>query len=60
MEREYLSYEELVEQLKSRPMTQYPALIIEIVKLAYETNTFNPGGASRMVENVEKQIGKDR
>ena len=54
------TYEDLIEVIKNLPMTFYPAVISEAVQAAYEKKVFLPGGASTIIANVEKRIGKSK
>lgn len=49
------TYEELRGYLVNLPMTWYPDLIIHMVGAAYRKDVFVPGGASRLIEKLEKK-----
>jgi hypothetical protein len=53
-------YFDLEKELSNLPMTWYPALIIHLVETAYQKNVFVPGGATVLVNNLEKKLGKEK
>lgn len=55
---ENCDYESLRREVCDQPTTWYSDLIRAMVEAAYEKQVFIPGGASRLIESVEKKIGK--
>ena len=53
-------YEDVRDGLSGLPITWYPDLICKMVEYAYKRRVFVKGGASILVSNVEKRIGKSR
>jgi hypothetical protein len=51
-----MKYEQLVAEIKDCPRTWLPALLIELVKVAYEKQVYTEGGASRIIRNLEKNV----
>lgn len=51
----YNDYHDLKEGLKDLPATWYPALIIEMATIAYERKVFVPGGASKLIKELEEK-----
>ena len=60
IKNEELSFEEIVEQIKSLPLTMIPAVMTEAAKAGYEKNCFVDGGASTLVHRIENEIGRHR
>lgn len=54
----FSEWEKFVKEIENLPTTWYPALILEMVKAAYGKNVFLPGGASRIVQQMEVELGK--
>jgi hypothetical protein len=50
-------YNELVEFLRTLPMTWYPALLMEMVRAAYKKKVFKPHMASQCVKDIEEKFG---
>jgi len=51
----YKDYNDLKEGLKNLPVTWYPALIIEMACAAYKRKVFVPGGASKLIRELEEK-----
>ena len=51
-----MKYEQLVAEIRDCPRIWLPALLIELVKTAYEKTVYSPGGASRIIRDLEKNV----
>jgi hypothetical protein len=51
-----MKYEQLVAEIKECPRTWLPALLVELVRIAYEKNIYTEGGASRIIRDLEKNV----
>jgi len=58
MVKSELSFEQIIEQIKSLPSTMIPAVLAETVKVGYDKNLFVDGGASVLVHKIETEISK--
>lgn len=51
-------YSEIIENLRISPATYFPALLRELIRFGYSKDVWVPGGASKMVGNMEKELEK--
>lgn len=51
METEIPDYEKVERIVRNLPMTWYPALLLVMVKAAYEKRVFRPGKAGRFIDD---------
>lgn len=51
-------YAEIVAALEDVPISRLPALLVVITNLNYQKGALVPGGASHIVRNIEKKLGK--
>lgn len=51
-----MKYEHLVAEIKDCPRTWLPALLVELIKVAYEKQVYSAGGASRIIRDLEKNV----
>lgn len=54
------SFTETANNLKNLPMTWYPAILRVLIEESYQKNVWEPSGASRFVQFVEKEKGFDK
>lgn len=52
------NYEKLEAALKEAPKTWYPALLRVLVTEAYAKEVFLPGGASKICQRIERNLGQ--
>jgi hypothetical protein len=55
-----MSYADTAETIRDLPSTWIPALLLVIVETGYNKHVFQPGGASRLVKDLEERLKNEQ